>query len=110
MSEIQATYQATDTAFHVEGYEKIEFDLLYVHGAFAPENPEIAKSFRRHGRCLMVVDESVDELYGEQIDDYFHHHGVALTKLVVSIAETDKSLEMVEQIVDTFGDLCWCPP
>ena len=37
MSEIQATYQATDTAFHVEGYEKIEFDLLYVHGAFAPE-------------------------------------------------------------------------
>ena len=38
MSEIQATYQATDTAFHVEGYEKIEFDLLYVNGAFAPEN------------------------------------------------------------------------
>ena len=34
--------QATDTAFHVEGYEKIEFDLLYVDGAFRPGNPEIA--------------------------------------------------------------------
>ena len=27
MSEIQAIYKVTDTAFHVEGYEKIEFDL-----------------------------------------------------------------------------------
>jgi demethyl-4-deoxygadusol synthase len=104
MSDIQATYQATDTAFHIEGYEKIEFDLLYVNGAFALENPEIAERFRQHGRCLMVVDESVDELYGEQIDDYFGHHELALTKLTVSIAETEKSLETVEQIVDTFGD------
>src|ERR1700761_5793493 len=102
MSEIQATYQATDTAFHVEGYEKIEFDLLYVDGAFAPENPEIADRFRHHGRCLLVVDESVDELYGEQIDDYFGRHGLALSKLVVSIAETEKSLDMVERIVDAF--------
>jgi 3-dehydroquinate synthetase len=104
MSEIQATYEATDSAFHVEGYEKIEFDLLYVHGAFALENPEIAARFRDQGRCLMVVDEVVDELYGEQIDDYFQHHGLALTKLTVSIAETDKSLETLEQIVDAFGE------
>ncbi len=104
MSEIQATYQVSETAFHVEGYEKIEFDLLYVNGAFAPENPEIAARFHDQGRCLMVVDEAVDELYGEQIDDYFSHHDLALTKLVVSIAETDKSLESLEQIVDAFGE------
>ncbi len=104
MSEIQATYQATDAAFHVEGYEKIAFDLLYVDGAFAAENPQIAERFRDQGRCLMVVDEAVDELYGEQIDDYFHHHEIALTKLPVSIAETEKSLETVDQIVDAFGE------
>ena len=57
----------------------------------------------------MVVDESVDELYGEQIDDYFHHHGLALNKLVVSIAETDKSLETLEQIVDAFGEFGLLP-
>jgi 3-dehydroquinate synthetase len=104
MSEIQATYEVTDTAFHVEGYEKIEFDLLYVHGAFAPENPQIAQRFRGSGRCLMVVDEAVDELYGEQIDDYFQHYDLALSKLTVSIAETDKSLDTLEQIVDGFGE------
>ena len=64
MSEIQASYRATDSAFHVEGYERIDFNLLYVDGAFAPENTEIADSFRRFGRCLMVVDEAVHELYG----------------------------------------------
>ena len=104
MSEMRASYRATDTAFHVEGYERIAFDLLYVRGAFASEHSEIADRFRRLGRCLMVVDEAVGELYGEQIDDYFSRHEIALTKVPVRIDETDKSLETVEQIVDAFGE------
>ena len=50
MGEITASYTATETSFHVEGYEKIEFDLLYVDGAFAVENTEIADSYRAFGR------------------------------------------------------------
>ena len=34
MSAIEAHVTATDRAFHVEGYEKIEYDLLYVDGVF----------------------------------------------------------------------------
>lgn len=104
MSDIRAGYEATDSAFHVEGYEKIEFDLLYVHGAFTVENGEIAERFARFGRCLMVVDEAVDELYGEQIEEYFRHHELALTSVPVRIAEVDKSLATLEHIVDAFGD------
>ena len=104
MSEIQASFSATDTAFRVEGYEKIAFDLLYVDGAFAEHNTEIADAFERFGRCLMIVDEAVHELYGETIEAYFAHHGIALTAVPVRIAETDKSLATLEQIVDAFGD------
>lgn len=104
MSDIRAGYEATDSAFHVEGYEKIEFDLLYVHGAFTVKNGEIAERFARFGRCLMVVDEAVDELYGEQIEEYFRHHELALTSVPVRIAEVDKSLATLEHIVDAFGD------
>jgi len=86
MSDVQASFQATDTAFHVEGYEKIEYDLLYVQGAFAAENREIADSFRRFGRCLMIIDEGVHELYGESIEDYFFHHGTELRAVPVRIA------------------------
>jgi len=33
MSTVQAKFAATETAFHVEGYEKIEFSLVFVNGA-----------------------------------------------------------------------------
>ncbi len=104
MGNVQATYRATETAFHIEGYEKIDFSLLYVEGAFALENPEIAESYSQFGRCLMVVDESVYGLYGEQIQDYFNHYEIDLTVFPVSIKETEKTLGSFERIIDAFAD------
>jgi demethyl-4-deoxygadusol synthase len=104
MTNVQATFQATDTAFHVEGYEKIDFSLLYVNGAFAIENTEIADSYRQFGRCLTIVDETVYGFYGEQIQSYFQHYQIDLTVFPVSIKETDKTLQSVERIVDAFAD------
>ena len=104
MSTIQATYQATESAFHVQGYEKIDFSLLYVPGAFAPENGEIAERYQPFGRCLMVVDETVHGLYGEQMEAYFAHHRIELTVVPVAIKETEKSLRTLERIVDAFDD------
>lgn len=98
----EATFRATDTAFHVSGYERIDFSLLYVDGAFAPENAEIADAYRPFGRCLMVVDETVHGHYGAQMHAYFEHHGIALTPFPITIAETDKSLGTLERIVDAF--------
>ncbi|GAB2929665.1 3-dehydroquinate synthase [Rhodococcus aerolatus] len=104
MGEITASYTATETSFHVEGYEKIEFDLQYVDGVFAPENTELADSYRPYGRCLMVVDDAVYRLYGDAIQAYFAHHGIALTVHMVTIKETAKSLRTLEQIVDAFSE------
>jgi demethyl-4-deoxygadusol synthase len=104
MGNVQATFRATETAFHVEGYEKIDFSLLYVEGAFAVENTEIAQSYRQFGRCLMVVDQAVYGLYREQIQTYFKHHEIDLTVFPVSIKETDKTLRSFERIVDAFAD------
>ncbi|MCZ4076802.1 sedoheptulose 7-phosphate cyclase [Rhodococcus sp. H36-A4] len=102
MSSMQAQVTATERAFHVEGYEKIEYDLLYVDGVFSVSNTELAESYRQYGRTLMVVDEVVYAIYGEQIRTYFEHHDIALTVLPVKIAETAKSLETFEQIVGEF--------
>jgi demethyl-4-deoxygadusol synthase len=104
MSGIKATFTATDNAFHIEGYEKIDFSLLYVEGAFKIGNPEIADSYRQFGRCLMVVDETVNGLYGLQIQDYFQHYGIDLTVFPVQIKETAKSLRTFEKIIDAFVD------
>ncbi len=99
-----STFSATDTAFHVEAYERIDYSLLYVDGAFAIKNTEIADSYRSLGRCLMVVDDTVYGLHGEQIHAYFAHHHIDLTILPVVIRETDKTLRTVERIVDAFGE------
>ena len=102
MGTVHATYTATDRSFKVEGHEKIEFELTYVDGVFSPDNPELAQAYRPFGRCLMVVDETVHGLYGEQITAYFAHHGIALTVHPVRIREVDKTLRTLERIVDAF--------
>ena len=104
MTTVQASFTATETEFHVEGYEKIEYSLLYAEGAFRPENEQIAEAYRRFGRCLMVADEKILDLYGTDIEAYFEHHGLDLTVFPVAIRETDKTLRTVERIVDGFGD------
>ena len=104
MSTPTASFEAGEGAFRVEGYERIDFDLLYAHGAFEPRNTQIAKSFVPFGRCLMVVDATIHELYADAIDAYFAHHGIELTVHPVRIRELDKTLRSVEQIVDAIDD------
>jgi len=54
MAGIKATFTSTDCAFHIEGYEKIDFSLLYVNGAFKIGNPE------RNCRKLCTIQTLLD--------------------------------------------------
>ncbi|MBN9739386.1 MULTISPECIES: sedoheptulose 7-phosphate cyclase [unclassified Pseudonocardia] len=104
MSNPQAVLSATDTEFRVESWERIEFTLSYVDGVFAPHNTELADLYRPWGRCLMVIDETVHEHYGDPIRSYFDHHDIAVTLVPLTIAETAKSLRTLERIVDAYAD------
>lgn len=99
----QSRLTTSERGFHVEAYEKIEFDLTYVDGVFDAANLELARIYRRSGRCLMVVDENVLELYRDRIETYFDHHDIALSIVAVRIAETAKALSTLETIVDAFS-------
>jgi demethyl-4-deoxygadusol synthase len=104
MGSIQASFAFTDRAFHVEGYEKIDFSLIYADGAFSLDQPEIADTYRQWGRCLMVVDATVYSLYGQPIRDYFKHYDIDLTVFPVTIKEPDKTLRTFETVVDALAD------
>lgn len=104
MSTPNASLTATEHAFHVEAYEKIDYSLLMVPGVFEADRSELADLFAPFGRCLMVVDEQVHRLHGQQIAAYFAHHDLALTVVEVRIAETAKSLRTLERIVDAFAE------
>lgn len=95
---------ASETGFHVEAFEKIDYSLIFVDGVFDVASTELADSYRRWGRCLMVVDEAVHDLYRDRIEQYFAHHGIALTTFPIVIGEKRKTLRTVERIVDAISD------
>lgn len=101
---MSASLTATDTVFRVEATEKIDYTLVYADGVFDPASTELADSYRPYGRCLMVIDEVVHDLYADDIEAYFAHHDLALTVFCVQIGEKAKTLQTVESIVDAFSD------
>ncbi|WP_427160244.1 sedoheptulose 7-phosphate cyclase [Aliinostoc sp. HNIBRCY26] len=104
MSIVQSKLEATNTAFHVEGYEKIEYDLVYVDGVFQLRNSELADVYKDFGRCLAVVDANVSRLYSTQIEKYFQYHGIDLTLVPITITEPNKTIHTFEQVIDIFAD------
>jgi demethyl-4-deoxygadusol synthase len=104
MSQILAKLKATETSFHVEGHEKIEYDLVYVNGVFKSKNLELANAYQKFGRCLMVIDNNVYRLYDEKIHEYFKHHNIELTVFPITISEPNKTLQTLERIIDAFAE------
>lgn len=102
MSNIQAQLSTTTTGFRVEGYEKIEFDFQVVNSLFDIHRPELASYYTTHKRCLAIVDGTVNQLYGSQLQQYFQYYGIELTVFPVSIKEPDKTIATWQTIIDAF--------
>lgn len=104
MGEIQAKFEATETTFRVEGYEKIEFSLCFVNRLFDVNNTQIAESYKSFGRCLAVVDHNVNRLYGSEIKQYFKNYDIDINIFPVAIDEPAKTITTFLSIVDAFSD------
>jgi 3-dehydroquinate synthase len=104
MSSPASSYSSTEQEFRVKAYEPIDYVLRYATGVFDPNQSAIADIYSSFGRCLMVIDESVNALYGENARAYFAYHGIDLTIFALTIREKEKSLATLERIVDAFGD------
>jgi 3-dehydroquinate synthase len=104
MSDLKATVSETKDGFHVEGYEKIEYDFTFLDGIFDVEKPQLAKCYERWGRCLAVMDLNIHNIYGEQMEKYFSHHNLELKIHKTMIGEKAKSLDTLTEIVDSMTD------
>jgi 3-dehydroquinate synthase len=104
MSDMSATVEPTKEGFSVCGYEKIEYDFAFLDGVFETANPQLARCYERWQRCLAVMDLNIYNLYGEQIQRYFDHHGIELRIHKTTIGEKAKSMDTLLEIVDTMTD------
>merc|ERR1719310_2099793 len=67
--------------------------------------PFIADRFRDYGRCVLVCDARVYDIYGEGMRAYFQHHGMGLEVLPLGIDEEQKSLKTVEEVMVFFANV-----
>ena len=101
MSDMKASVAPSANGFHVEGYEKIEYDFTFISGVFDVKNNNLAECYRRWGRCLAVMDMNIFNLYGAQMQKYFEHHNIQLDIHKTMIGEKAKSIETFLSIVDS---------
>jgi 3-dehydroquinate synthase len=104
MSDLKASVTETKNGFHVEGYEKIEYDFTFLDGIFDLQNTQLAKAYERWGRCLAIMDLNIFNIYGKDMQKYFDHHQLELKIHKTMIGEKAKSIETFLSIVDSMTD------
>ncbi|EDX85523.1 3-dehydroquinate synthase domain protein [Synechococcus sp. PCC 7335] len=58
-----------------------------------------------HGRCVCLIDQNVEQYYGERLEYYFAHHNIPLHKRVHRAMEVDKGIYTVEKMLGEFKQL-----
>ena len=79
--------------------------IKIVDHSISVEQPVLKNIYKPLGRCICLVDENVEEFYGDQLEVYFAHHGIALHKLVYRAMEVDKNVRTVEKMLGDFKAL-----
>lgn len=104
MSDLKASVSETKSGFHVEGYEKIEYDFTFIDGVFDVANPNLADCYKRWGRVLAVTDKNVYNVYGHKMEKYFKHYNLDLKIHKTSIGEKAKTIDTFLEICDSMTD------
>ncbi|KAI1354433.1 Dehydroquinate synthase-like protein [Xylaria sp. FL0043] len=104
MSDLKASVRETEAGFHVEGYEKIEYDFTFVDGVFDIANHHLARCYHKWGRVLAVMDKNVYALYGRKMEEYFKHFNLDFKVHQTSIGEKAKTIDTFLSICDSMTD------
>ena len=79
--------------------------IKVLENSLDPQQTLLRDTYISHGRCVCLVDQTVESYYGEHIEHYFHHHGIQLDKLVYRAMEVDKGIHTVERMLGDFKRL-----
>ncbi len=70
-----------------------------------PSQTALKDVYVSQSRCVCLVDQNVEQFYGEQLEHYFDYHGIPLEKLVYRAMEVDKGIYTVEKMLGDFKRL-----
>lgn len=104
MSDLTAQVSETADGFQVLGVERINYDFIFLDNVFHPSNTRLSNCYKKWGRCLMVADANICDIYGKDIDAYFKAHGITLTTHRTKIGEKAKTMETMLDICTAMTD------
>ena len=93
--------QTIEAVMHLSTFSTIKI----VDRAIDIDQTALRDIYKSIGRCVCLVDENVEMLYGEQIARYFAYYKISLRKRVYRANEVDKSIGTVERMLGDFKEL-----
>lgn len=90
-------------SFEVTATYQLKAEVKVVKDVFNIANDILASVYRSRGRCVAVVDKTVEELYGDSIRGYFDAHEIPLELMICRAWESDKTPETVHRILGFLG-------
>lgn len=101
--------KAPDCSWRVQSQNLINYQVSLVQELLDPSNPSLAHACAADGvqtvRCLAVVDDAVDEFYGDRFRAYFHAWKIDATWQLVPGNEEAKTLENAVTITNAMSDM-----
>ena len=82
-------------SFEILATYTLKGEVKLVDGVFDPNNQTLAEVYSRRGRCVAIIDRTVDELFGDSIRRYFEYHEIPLKLVSCRAWESDKTPETV---------------
>lgn len=92
---------STEDSSIIEGVmaTTITTTVQIVRDVLHPDQRHLRDIYKQLRRCVCIIDERVDGIYGQKIANYFSAHGIALEKLAYRSMEVDKDISTVERIL-----------
>lgn len=90
-------------SFEISASYTLKAEVRLVNGVFDIANPTLAEVYGRRSRCVAIVDQTVDELYGDLLRNYFEAHTIPLELMVCRAWEADKTPETVHRLLKYLG-------
>ena len=73
--------------------------IKITRGILDPSNKLLADYYRPLGRCVAVIDDKVEKIYGATLQKYFDANNIKLIQLIHGGNEIDKDIRSVEKIL-----------
>jgi 3-dehydroquinate synthase len=104
MENVLTKFDNYKRTWSVKAELPIEFTLKYSSDVFNWSNHDLL-SFSESNRRLVVIDETVYKLYGQQLEDYFRTFQVELKLFIIDATEEKKDWPHTDQILRFFEEV-----